>query len=89
MRTIYLKSLPEHPFSQPYYYKIIEVDKETTKTITVTKDSLDIDKDEEFFHQVGFIKQKQCNGESLEITKEEFELFYHTTIEKINNINVL
>lgn len=89
MRVIYLKSLPKHSFSQPYYYKIIELDKETTKTITVTKDSLDVDKDEEFFHQVGFIKEKQCDGESLEITKEEFESFYNNTLELINNTLIL
>lgn len=86
MRTIYLESQPTHAFSQPYYYKIIELDKETTSTITVTKDSIDMNKDEDFFDQVSFIKNKLCEGASLEITQEQFESFYYKTLEKINYV---
>ncbi|WP_372938625.1 hypothetical protein [Seonamhaeicola sp.] len=86
MRTIYLKSIPTNSFSQIYYYKIVEIDKTTTMTMTVLKDSIDIDKDEEFFDQVSFIKNKQCEGNSVEITNDEFNEIYNRTLSKINNV---
>lgn len=84
MRVIYIKSIPEHAFSMTWYYKIIELNKELTQTLVVTKDHIQLNEDEEFFAQVSFIKNKQCDDSSEEISKEEFEEYYTKTLTKIN-----
>ena len=87
MRTIYLKHEPE--FTQPWYYKIIELKEDETLTLAITEDSVSIDKDEDFFAQVGFVKNKLCNNSSIEITREEFDDAYKKTVEQLNILTSL
>jgi hypothetical protein len=92
MRTIYLKNKPmkNHPFYNPYFYKVVEVDKETTETLTVTKTDIAVNIDEEYHHQVAFITDVLCSDSGYEeITRQEFDDFFIKTVGKINEISAL
>lgn len=91
MKTIYLQDTKNDdlPFFNPYFYKVVEVNKELTKTLQVTKDSIELGTDEDFHNQVSFIKNKLCENSFDEISREKFDDFYKKTVEKINNYSKL
>jgi len=85
MRTIYLKQTGEWPLNgNNYHYKVTETPDGCT-TVNVTKDSISVDYDEDFFEQVGFIRKTLCEGRSKEITRMEFDTNYIKTVHKIND----
>lgn len=85
MRTIYIKNNANTPFTFPYFYKVIEINSGTTKTLTVTQDTIETESEEDFFEQVSFIKNTLCKDTGAEeITREEFDAFYMETVNKIN-----
>ena len=93
MKTIYLKSLPNEKylsFQNPYFYKVLEVSVDNVQTLTVTKDEIETEKDEDFHEQVSFIKNTLCKDSGcVEITRQEFDAFFIKTVEKINELSKL
>jgi predicted RND superfamily exporter protein len=87
MKTIYIKTKSDKPFSSPYYWKIVELGEELTLTMQVTKDSIQVDDDDDFHAQVSFVKKTLCEDEGhKEITRQEFKEFFDATNSKINNL---
>ena len=91
MKTIYIKNEIDNIISKNlYFYKVVEVKNDEVLTLEVTDSSITIDQDEEFYHQVGFVKNKLCStGKVEEIQRAEFDEFYKKTVEKINNLSSL
>ena len=88
MRIIYLRNKPELSFLSPTYWKVIEKDEETAITMSVKKDSIEVEESEDYFDRVSFIKNKLCSeNESVEIDQKEFDEFYKNTVENINAIS--
>ena len=85
-KIIYLKNTNEGKlgFFNPYFYKCIDND-----YLTVTEESIYIDGGDDFHDNVSFIKEKLCERQWEEITREEFDDFYKETTEKINNLSKL
>ena len=87
-RVIYLKNKPDFPMSFPYYWKVFQKDDETTFVLTIKEESIEVEKQEDFFEHVSFIKNTLCSdSECVEITQEEFDEFYKKTVDKINIIS--
>jgi len=91
MKTLYIKNTIDNKFFVSYYfYKIVEINDEKTLMMTVTNDSIELDKHEEFHDAVSFVKNKLCSGSKVEeVTRKEFDDFYKSTVEKINKLSSL
>lgn len=87
-RIIYLKEESKtFPFSKTFY-KVIEKDEENSVYLEVYDNEISINKSEEFFETVGFIKNKLCK-ESVEIERQEFDEFFIKTVGRINELSKL
>jgi hypothetical protein len=65
----------------------VELGEELTLTMQVTKDSIQVDDDDDFHAQVSFVKKTLCEDEGhKEINRQEFDDFFKVTVSKINNL---
>ena len=87
MRTIYLKDTtkPILGTGNQYHYKVTQISETECNTVTVTKNSIEVENDDEYYHQVDFIKNTLCEGMYKVITKMEFDSFYVKTVHAIND----
>ena len=91
-RIVYLKNISneDSPFNFPHYWKVI--DGEKTKTLFVSETNIETETDDDFFEQISFIKNKLCDNKLSsygceEITKEQFDAFFISTVSKINELS--
>lgn len=90
MRTIYLKTNRQYINTYFYFYKVVEKSEDETITITVTKDAIETETNEDFFDQVSFIKNVLCKDEGCEeITRQEFDDFLKETSTNINQLTAI
>lgn len=91
-RIVYLKNLPKEGCSMyfPQCWKV--VDGEKAKTLFVSETNVEVETDDDFFEQISFIKDKLCENTigsqgCKEITKEQFDDFFISTVSKINELS--
>ena len=85
MKTIYLKDKGRYEWSSHYVYKVIQITSTECMTVTVTKDSIQLDYDQDYYEQIHFIKSKLCDGNAVEITRQEFDELYIQTVNAVND----
>ena len=87
MRTIYLKDSKKLlvETGNCFYWKVTEIDGNTTSIVEVTKNRIEISDGDYFLKEVEFIKDVLCEGMYKVITKMEFDTFYIKTVHAIND----
>jgi hypothetical protein len=93
-KIIYLKNSkkPSGYLYFPCYWKVVENDDKNTVVLTVQKETINFEKDDDFHDAVSFIKNKLCDSNIgsegwEEISREQFDEFYKKTVEKLNVIS--
>lgn len=95
-RIIYLKNIPKEStgFFFPHYWKVIDLGDEKSKILFVSNEEIETSKNDEFFDEVSFIKNKLCKGNigsdgCKEVTRQEFDEFFKKTVAIINELSKL
>jgi len=94
-RIIYLQNqkTENYAFYNAWLWKVIDDQKnECCHVIFVTKDEIEIEKKDDFFDAVSFIKNTLCKDNigsdgCEEITRQEFDDFFALTVSKINMLS--
>ena len=85
MKAIYLKRQPSLEILNPEYYKIVEVDSEKVISLCINNGSIETEYEQEFYESVSFIKNT-LDGETTEITKQDFDDEYKKVAVRINEL---
>lgn len=85
--TVYIKSIPDNSFSEPFYYKVIRKKDKSAVSITNTKNDVSIENSEDFYDHVGFITKTLCSYKYEFIEREEYDAQYILLINLLNSIN--